>query len=165
MHPKLLGCSRPDQYVPCSRSENSTVLMLPCILKDARAIEQRDTWCQYPLHFFLNCLTLSKSPCVSHCHSLSVQPELKRILCSRLVWNITYLTCWWIDGCSQLPPSLLCRLHSGVSLSAQDTQKDFSTSGKFETAACVYIGNDSPSGLWEESYRSQWEHCILSADQ
>ena len=110
-------------------------------------------------------VSLSQSLCVSHCHSLSVQPELKRILCSRLVWNITYLTCWWIDGCSQLPPSLLCRLHSGVSLSAQDTQKDFSTSGKFETAACVYIGNDSPSGLWEESYRSQWEHCILSADQ
>ena len=113
-------------------------------------------------------VSLSQSLSVSltsHCHSLSVQPELKRILCSRLVWNITYLTCWWIDGCSQLPPSLLCRLHSSVSLSAQDTRKDFSTSGKFETAACVYIGNDSPSGLWEESYRSQWEHCILSTDQ
>ena len=63
-------------------------------------------------------VSLSQSLCVSHCHSRSVQPELKRILCSRLVWNITYLTCWWIDGCSQLPPSLLCRLHSGVSLSA-----------------------------------------------
>ena len=60
-------------------------------------------------------VSLSQSLCVSH--SLSVQPELKRILCRRLVWNITYLTCWWIDGCSQLPPSLLCHLHSGVSLS------------------------------------------------
>ena len=163
MHPKLLGCSRPDQYVPCSRSETSTVLMLPCILKDARAIEQRDTWCQYPLHFFLNCLTLSKSLCLSlsvcstWTQKNTVQKTSLEYYLPNLLMNWRMLT---VASISFVSFALRC-----FPFTAQDTQKDFSTSGKFETAACVYIGNDSPSGLWEESYRSQWEHCILSADQ